>query len=125
VARPSSRWSGSTSAITARHNCACQRCSGVSASARRPHHRHGATGRALRPVVQPVGAVDLILVEQVGQPFGQLQAPLGRAIGQKMPRGANTGSASKPGSKRIKRQVSGPLSKAEMVGTCSCPSMPR
>ena len=37
-----------------------------------------------RPVGQPVGAVDLVLVEQVRQALGQLQAALGIAVGEEI-----------------------------------------
>ncbi|MNM72654.1 hypothetical protein D3C81_843530 [compost metagenome] len=48
-----------------------------------------ATGRAQlvapgRPVGQPVGTVDLVLVEQVGQAFGQLQPAFAIAIGEEI-----------------------------------------
>jgi hypothetical protein len=39
---------------------------------------------AFRPVAQPVGAVDLVLVEQVGDALGQLEAPtLVMVLGEK------------------------------------------
>ena len=43
---------------------------------------------ALGPVIQPVSAVDLVLIEQVGQTFGQLVtlATIG-IVGQKTPQG--------------------------------------
>lgn len=38
---------------------------------------------ALRPVAQPIGPVDLVLVQQVGQTLGQLQQALGVVVVQK------------------------------------------
>ena len=53
----------------------------------------GADQRVIAPAPgsQPIGPVDLVLVQQIGQPAGQLQAPVGRTAGHTAGRLASAG----------------------------------
>ena len=79
------------------------------------------------PVVQPVGAIDLVLVEQVGDTGGQLMAlsPV-RIVAEEIAQRSERLLVQRvAGISRISRQTSRDLSNGEVAGTASRPSTAR